>query len=62
MRNYVGRSISCWLLIAGAVWLSSAQTGRADDWPQWLGSDRDGVWREKGLLDSFPKGGPKVLW
>ena len=35
---------------------------RADDWPQWLGPQRDGVWRETGLLEKFPKGGPKVLW
>src|SRR5439155_13405245 len=35
---------------------------RADDWPAWLGPKRDGVWRESGLLDSFPAGGPKVLW
>lgn len=35
---------------------------RADDWPQWLGPQRDGVWRESGLLDRFPKEGPKVLW
>src|SRR6059058_1124713 len=35
---------------------------RADDWPQWLGPQRDGVWRETGILDTFPKDGPKVLW
>jgi outer membrane protein assembly factor BamB len=35
---------------------------RADDWPQWLGPQRDGVWRETGLLTKFPAGGPKVLW
>jgi outer membrane protein assembly factor BamB len=35
---------------------------RADDWPQWLGPQRDGVWRETGLLDGFPKEGPKVFW
>lgn len=35
---------------------------RGDDWPQWLGPKRDGVWREKGILDKFPPGGPKVLW
>jgi outer membrane protein assembly factor BamB len=34
----------------------------ADDWPQWLGPQRDGIWREKGLLNKFPAGGPKVLW
>ena len=35
---------------------------RADDWPQWMGPQRDNVWREKGILDAFPAGGPKVLW
>ena len=35
---------------------------RADDWPQWLGPKRDGEWREKGILDKFPEGGPKVRW
>src|ERR1700730_6210952 len=35
---------------------------RADDWPQWLGPKRDGVWRETGILEQFPKDGPKVRW
>ena len=35
---------------------------RADDWPGWFGPQRDGVWREKGILKSFPEDGPKVLW
>jgi outer membrane protein assembly factor BamB len=35
---------------------------RADDWPQWLGPKRDGVWRETGILDKFPAGGPNALW
>ncbi len=35
---------------------------RADDWPQWLGPQRDGYWRETGLIEKFPEGGPKVLW
>ena len=34
----------------------------ADDWSQWLGNSRDGIWREKGLLDLFPKQGPPVKW
>jgi outer membrane protein assembly factor BamB len=49
-------------LLALAVWALTAPAGRAADWPQWLGPDRDGVWRETGLADKFPKGGPKVLW
>jgi outer membrane protein assembly factor BamB len=46
------------LLIQGVA----PPAARADDWPQWLGPKRDGVWRETGILDRFPKGGPKVLW
>jgi outer membrane protein assembly factor BamB len=34
----------------------------AGDWPHWLGPDRDGTWNETGIVDSFPDGGPKVLW
>ncbi|PYK58270.1 MAG: pyrrolo-quinoline quinone, partial [Verrucomicrobia bacterium] len=35
---------------------------RADDWPQWLGPQRDDVWRETGILEKFPAEGPKVRW
>jgi outer membrane protein assembly factor BamB len=34
----------------------------ADDWPQWRGPRRDNVSREKGLLQVWPKGGPKLQW
>lgn len=44
------------------VTLAPVQTAVADDWPQWLGPQRDGVWRESGILQKFPPGGPKVLW
>src|SRR6267154_1936135 len=40
----------------------SAAPLRADDWPQWLGPQRDGVWRETGIIDKFPQGGPPVRW
>ena len=35
---------------------------RGEDWPQWRGSQRDGVWHETGILQSFPPEGLKVLW
>lgn len=35
---------------------------RADDWPQWLGPQRDSVWRETGIIAKFPTGGPPVRW
>jgi outer membrane protein assembly factor BamB len=34
----------------------------ADDWPQWLGPRRDGVWRESGILEKLPEGGPRLRW
>lgn len=34
----------------------------ADDWPQWGGPKRDGVWRESGILTQFPAAGPKIVW
>ncbi|MFO0880520.1 MAG: PQQ-binding-like beta-propeller repeat protein [Gemmataceae bacterium] len=34
----------------------------AEDWPQWMGPQRDAVWRETGIVEKFPAGGPKVLW
>ena len=34
----------------------------AADWPQWRGANRDGKSAETGLLDSWPKGGPRLLW
>lgn len=34
----------------------------ADDWPQWLGPQRDGVWRETGIVEQFPAAGPPVRW
>ena len=31
-------------------------------WPQWRGPRRDGISDEKGLLQAWPEGGPKLLW
>ncbi len=34
----------------------------ADDWPQWLGPQRDAVWRETGIVRSFPNNELPVRW
>ncbi len=49
------------LAVLGFVTLLPALC-RAADWPQWLGSQRDSVWTEEGVLDAFPAGGPEVRW
>lgn len=35
---------------------------QAQDWPQFMGPDRNGISQEKGILKTWPAEGPKVLW
>jgi len=34
----------------------------APGWPQWRGHNRDGKSSDRGLLKTWPDGGPKLLW
>jgi outer membrane protein assembly factor BamB len=34
----------------------------AADWPQWRGPNRDGISADTGLLESWPKNGPPLVW
>ena len=34
----------------------------AEDWPEWRGKGRQGVWRETGILETFPKKGLEAQW
>jgi hypothetical protein len=49
-------SVSLTLLLGAALPL------HADDWPQWRGPLRDGVWRETGILERFPPEKLPVRW
>jgi outer membrane protein assembly factor BamB len=51
-----------WCLLLLGLEIGFPSFGRATDWPQWLGTNRDGVWRETNILQKFPAGGPKILW
>jgi outer membrane protein assembly factor BamB len=44
------------------VWLLAGNALFADDWPQWLGPNRDAIWREDGIIEKFPTNGPPVRW
>jgi outer membrane protein assembly factor BamB len=59
LAYWIGVLIGSWILIGG--W-SPAGLASAQDWPQWMGPQRDNVWRESGIVDKFPAGGPPVLW
>ena len=54
MRNLLLWTICLLALLAG--------TASATDWPHWLGPQGDSVWPEDGILDKFPKDGPRVVW
>lgn len=34
----------------------------AEDWPQWRGTDRAGIWHETGIVERFPASDLKVSW
>ncbi|MFO0968604.1 MAG: PQQ-binding-like beta-propeller repeat protein [Gemmataceae bacterium] len=49
-------------LLRLAAVLCLAAPLHAADWPHWLGPKRDGSSPETGLLTTWPKDGPKVIW
>jgi outer membrane protein assembly factor BamB len=51
VRRWIG-------LLAAGCWVSAG----AADWPQWRGPNRDGISAETGLMDSWPAGGPLLMW
>jgi len=52
----------CTVLAAVFVSLLSCPAAQAEDWPQWRGPGRDGVWRETGILDTFPESRIALRW
>ena len=50
------------IILACALLLLVKSPLRGDDWPQWRGANRDGVWRETGILEAIPAGGLPVRW
>lgn len=44
------------------LWMALVIPGFAEDWPQWLGPQRDAVWHETGIMESFRAGGPPLRW
>ena len=53
----VKRSLLIVLISLGISGIASA-----DDWPRWRGPEGDAKCKENGLLQSWPEGGPELLW
>jgi outer membrane protein assembly factor BamB len=49
-------------IVCAAAFALVSTALQADDWPQWLGPERDGVWRESGILEKFPREGLPIRW
>ena len=57
-RTFSARTVA---IICAVVGLATAALD-AEDWPQWRGVERDGVWRDTGLVERFSAGGLIVKW
>jgi outer membrane protein assembly factor BamB len=55
----MGRFIS---LFAGVLMAFSGCTQKAEKFSEWRGPNREGIFYETGLLDSWPENGPEMLW
>ena len=53
-------SIRTTLLTMALFLLAAPAPG--NDWPQWMGPNRDSVWSESGIVQKFTTNGPPILW
>jgi outer membrane protein assembly factor BamB len=51
-------------IVIGLLSCRAADDNRlyADDWPQWRGPTRDGVWKEAGIVEKFPSSRIALRW
>ena len=59
MRSVLVSAIATGMVVL-ATPLQAQEPG--EDWPQWRGHGRQGVWTETGILDTFPDDGLEVSW
>jgi outer membrane protein assembly factor BamB len=58
LKKRCGRVGPCAFLVV----LTVAAAALADDWPQWRGAGRDGVWKETGLVRKFATPQLEARW
>lgn len=56
------RCIILSLSLSVAFLFAAPSTSVADDWPQWRGEQRDGVWREAGVVSKFDSPRREPTW
>ena len=55
------RCLAAWLA-AITVALATALPLAANDWPEWRGAGRLGIWTDTGIVEEFPAGGLTGIW
>lgn len=50
------------VLGSAVIALAVGVQGAAYDWPQFLGPERNGVYRGPAIAETWPAGGPRVVW
>ena len=56
------KHFTCLLIILSALVAIPPQLANADEWHQWRGKDRAGVWNETGILDKFESEQIPLRW
>ena len=55
--------ISKWIAIIAFIALGfENHSAIAEDWGQWMGPNRDGVYNESGVIDAIPETGLEIKW
>jgi len=62
MTQYQPRIEGRWPAVALVFFLFSILFSVAEDWPQFLGSTRNGIYAGKDVAAKWPQNGPPVLW
>ena len=60
MKSSTSRFRLRWIINLSLI--ASCASAKADDWPQWRGPHRDGVWPETGIIETFPETELDILW
>lgn len=62
MISMSGSQLAHRTLLGMSLWLSLLCAAQADDWPNWNGSNHDGISRETGFAEVWPNDGLPIEW
>ena len=62
MNPMSGSNFAHQIVLGTWLWFSCLCAVQAEDWPNWNGSNHDGISRETGFADAWPKDGLPIEW